>query len=662
MKYARFLVAALLLLALVAFAACRAAEDPVPPDPGVDPPAVAPPTIDPDDDDDDDDDGGVGMILDLDPDDIDPEHPLAALFAMQDRFPPMMQTGNTPIQGGHLRVAQVQATPITGLFNPVFSITVADSDIMAWAGIAASIFAMNPLRMMGQYGIARWEANVPEQSITITQQEEVFWHDGHPLTLDDLVFAIEVISHPDYVAAGGPRFGVAVTRIRGVLAFNAGEADYISGLVLSPDQRTLKIYFDDFPPSIPYFGFWSTPKPRHIWQDVPIADMPYHYHTRVNPIGWGPFIVDNIVPGESVHFVANENFWLGRPYLDEVTIQLVSNDMVPLMMLQGEFDIASWDLGNYPDFPHPTNFTYVADVVGTFGTFAFNLGYFVPAAQHPDGVNRIVPFDESYIGTVDIRLDLLLDVRFREAMNLATNVQTVADHVFEGLRFPAAGPIPPSHSAFISPYLRGVPFDPDRANELFDEMGLYWPAGSEFRVDQNGNPFHLRKVFAISPINEMVSMSYVQDWANVGIDVRADFRDHGGDIVPNINNAAGIREGFELSSAIWSPGADPNPNGLWGHSINNSPRFMNERWHAIMQDFNDSYAWENEQWLLERYWAFQDMFFDYWPSILLDWRISMLAVNNRVTNYEPFRIFEDGIRTRGGAFRIQVTSDTRYTD
>ena len=658
MKYARFSLAALLLLSLVAFAACggNGGEEVPPVDPGVTatptptpaPAAGATPAPTPE-----------GMDAGVE---IDPDGPLAALFATQERFPPNMMgvPGATPVEGGHLRVAAVSSTPFAGLFSPVFSTTVLDSDLAAWFGNASSVFSTTPLRTFGQDGIVTWTHDIEEMSFTINQVEDVFWHDGHPLTLSDLTFAIETILHPDYVAAGGIRQTAAVTRISGSGAFTAGEVDYVSGLELSNNDRTLKIYFDEFPPSIIYFGFWSTPKPRHIFQDVPVLDIPTHYNVRTAPMGWGPFVVQNIVPGESIHLTANENFWLGRPHLDEVTLQLVHPDMVPLMMLQGEFDIATWDLERFPDFPEPTNWTYVADVSGTFSTFAFNLGYFVPSAEHPSGRNTMVGFDESYLDMgLDIRLDIILDVRFREAMNLATDVQLVADTVFNGLRFPAVSPIPPSHAPFLSPRLPGIPHDPDRANEIFDEIGLYWPPGEPFRVDHDGNPFHLRAVMALHPTNQLVAMSYVQNWRDVGIDVQFDFRDHANDIVPFINNAVGIREGFELATAIWSPGFDPNPNGLWGHGLANSPRFMNERWSAHLENFNSDYAWADQDWLLEQYYIFQDMWFEYWPSVLLDWRISMMAFNNRVMNATWFTIWDDGLRTQGGVHRIQVTSHDR---
>ena len=584
-------------------------------------------------------------------------------WTLQGRFPlDMMGTeGARPVEGGHIRVAAVSDAPFAGLFSPVFSTMALDREIGAWFGNADSVFSATPLRTFGQDGIATFTHDIEEMSVTITQVEDVYWHDGHPLTLGDLAFAIETILHPDYVAAGGIRQTIAVTRIRGSAAFTAGTADHVSGLALSNNDRTLKIYFDSFPPSLLYFGFWSTPKPRHIFQNVPVLDIPTHYNVRTAPMGWGPFFVQNMMPGEAIHMVANESFWMGRPYLDTVTVQLVQPDMVPLMMLSGEFDIALWDIERFPDFPNPTNWTYVANPSATFSAFSFNLGYFVPAAQHPGGRDTVVGFDESYLDRgLDIRLDIILDPRFRQAMNLAIDVQRVSDSVFMGLRFPAASPIPPSHAPFISPRLPGMPFDPERANDILDEIGLYWPPGEPFRLDRDGNPFHIRAVMAMHPTNELMAMSYAQDWRDVGIDVRFDFRDHQSDIVPFINNAAGIREGFEMAAGFWTPGLDPNPDGLWGHGRGNIPRFMNERWSAHLEAFNSERAWRDQDWLLEQYFIFQDMWFEYWPSVLLDWRISMVAFNNRITNATWFTIWEDGIRTRGGLHRIQVTSHSRF--
>ena len=43
-------------------------------------------------------------------------------------------------------------------------------------------------------------------------------------------------------------------------------------------------------------------------------------------VGCGPFIFKEWVPGDTVRFVANENFWLDRPRLDVLIVRFVPNE------------------------------------------------------------------------------------------------------------------------------------------------------------------------------------------------------------------------------------------------------------------------------------------------------------------------------------------------
>jgi len=568
-------------------------------------------------------------------------HPLTALYSMRERFPTASSSTDMPIEGGHLRVAIPADMPFAGILNPVFQSDPRDGGIIDWFG-GGSLFSSQPNRTFGQDGIVTWTHDMYEKTITLTQVEDVYWHDGVPLTLDDLVFAIETIATSGYVAAGGQRFGESIQRIRGVWDFHNGDAAYISGLILSEDKRVLTIHFTDFPPSILYFGVWSTPYPRHIFGNVPISEQPNHYRSRVAPIGFGPFVVQNIVAGESVYLVANENYWRGRPYLDSVTLQIISTEMLATLMLNGEFDIAEWRLQDFEKLPEPSNFHYLGDVANSFGVFAFNLGYF------DADTNRIVSFENPRMG----------DVRLRRAMAYAIDVETVAETIFGGMRFPATSVIPPGHADFLHSELRGFPFNPARAMELLDEAGFIDIDGDGYREDPEGNAFEIYFAVGSSHQNEMLAMHYRQNWADVGLNVRISLRDFQNDLTENIFRPTGIREPFDLVYLNWSAGFDPNPNVLWGHNTSNIPRYMNPHLETSLEGFNSPDAWEMS-WLINHYHQWQEYFNEYVPAIITDWRVNLTAVNNRVTGYSPFNLYEDGKRTRGGVHRIQVTNENR---
>jgi len=570
-------------------------------------------------------------------------HPLAGLIATQERFPTIsgLNNPNPPIEGGLLRVAIPSAQPPAGVFNMVFYTMALDAAFIDWFS-GGSVFSSTPAMQFGQHGIVTWVHDIEERSMTLTQVEDVYWHDGVPLTLGDLVFATEVIAHPDYE---GIRWTAAQQNIVGSQEFRDGEADSISGLALSADERELKIYFYEFAPSLLFFGFWSSPIPRHIFENIPVSEMSEHAATRVNPIGFGPFIVQNIVPGESMHLVANDNFWLGRPYIDEVILQIVDPTLVPTHMLEGNFDVAEFPLEDFPDHMDPPNFQYLGDVMNVFTILSFNMGDYDwdlgEVVMHEDGP--------------------LTDIRLRRALAHAFDEGIVTENLWHGLRFPATSVIPPGHSTFLDPSLRGFVYNPDLSRQLLDEAGFIDIDGDGFREDPNGEQLTLTFLARIGQQWDIRAQFLIQSWAEIGIRVEL-YQGRLHDMVAiseNVWSGDNWPE-VDIFEAAWQAGFDPNPRGLWGHTINNRPRYMSDEWMRIMDDISSPQAWDTD-FLINAYHEWQRAHYEAAVSIPTDWRLNLVAVNNRVLDYELGTVLhEDGNRTRGGVHRIRLTSDDPY--
>ena len=78
----------------------------------------------------------------------------------------------------------------------------------------------------------------------------------------------------------------------------------------------------------------------HILKDIPVGELVEHDAIRKNPISLGAFVVEKVVPGESVQYVANENYWQGRPKLDGVIVKVVPPSSISKAFEAGEYDLA----------------------------------------------------------------------------------------------------------------------------------------------------------------------------------------------------------------------------------------------------------------------------------------------------------------------------------
>lgn len=624
-------------------AACNRNGEETPVEPDVEEQATPePPPVD----DNDEEEEYEGLDIDEILEQVEDDHPLAALHAIQARFP-LMSGGRSDgqrIQGGHINMGINSSDPAPGVLNAVFWTSGVDADLMGPTGIADGLIRMTPTMMMGQQGPATYEVDRDRQVITVTLNYEIYWHDGVRLTLNDLVFAHEVIAHAEYPLAGGTRFGLNQQRIVGIMDYHNGDADYISGLVLSDCEMILEFHFTEFPPTLLYFGIWTTPYPRHIFGDIPIEDHPGHERSRVNPIGWGPFVVQNIVAGEAVYAVANENFWAGRPHLDSVTTRIVHPSMIPSMMLNGDLDVVPFLLQDYPDMPNPTNFMYLGDVANTYNWVAFNLGDWNPET----GELEVYDMETARMGNPNLR----------RAMAYASNEELLTEGLFNGLRFPATSFIPPGHSTFLDPTLRGFPYNPELAMELLDEAG-FTVGDDGWRTFPDGSELILH--FVISgqddPSQVTVATHYAQAWEDVGLQVYIDWVDW---TAKTVNIFQADNWDWDVTTAAWGAGANPDPNVLWGDTSNNRARYLNPTLRDHLVGFGSDDAWDLD-WLIGHFHEWQHMMVEFIPAFPTNWRISLVAVNNRVGGWFIGLAPDEPIAREIGLWHnVYVTADEPY--
>ena len=547
------------------------------------------------------------------PDDVDNDA-LAGMNAALEMFPQYIDTGLPHVEGTIFRYALVSASPWAGLFGgAVFWDAGDDSEIATLLGTANSVFSTTPMLQWGQDGLVNWSVDVDAATLTLNLQHDVYWHDGEPLTLDDLVFAFEVMANPDYE---GPRFGSNERRIVGIMEFNEGEADYIEGLVLSNNNRTLVIHLDELPPSLPYFGLWSAPMPRHIFGDMTIAEMLVADEFRVSPIGWGPFMVQHIVPGESIHFVRNENYVWGVPYIEELILERIPPEMVPSYMEAGMYDFASFPTAHFGDHRSPTNFRYLGSPTGGYTFMSFRLGTW----DDDEGVNV---FDDHR---------LMNNVYLRRAMAYAVDQGELGELLFYGLQFAAGSFMSPLHHAFMDFSVPMFPYNPQRAIEILDEAGFIDVDGDGYREMPDGSELTIVWAFiAGDPVVDEILINYhTQAWSEVGLRVELwQGRTHDRGYMWDILDFDEDNEEIHIYNWGWTAGFNPNPSGRWGHIFWNPSRYNSPEWEAILERLDSPAAWDPD-YLLEAYSAMQWYLYEAVFFYPLRWSINLTALNNRV--------------------------------
>lgn len=163
-----------------------------------------------------------------------------------------------------------------------------------------------------QYGLAESIELTQGASVaTIRVRDGVTWHNGKPLTVDDVMYTFSRILNPK----------------------NPGEA---AGLISSVntkemqklDQRTVRLKLN-YPDSIFPDRFYAPQS-----SIVPVGFDP------ANPVGTGPFKYQSFTAGQRSVFTRNPNYWMsGQPYLDQlVIIDFPDNTSQVNALLSGQVD------------------------------------------------------------------------------------------------------------------------------------------------------------------------------------------------------------------------------------------------------------------------------------------------------------------------------------
>jgi peptide/nickel transport system substrate-binding protein len=316
------------------------------------------------------------------------------------------------------------------------------------------------------------------KTFTIKLRNDVTWSDGVPLTSADVKFTYDMImSDKNAVNTRSPYDQIATFE--------------------TPDDYSMVITFQDsFAPwqATLFSGTTSgTPIiPKHILQ--PIFDSEGTLDTaawnKAPTVGCGPFVFSEWQSGSFARFVANDNFFLGRPKLDELFFQFVPDDASMVAALEaGDGDIGTFFA--YSDVPQLQK----AGVTILNSFSGYNEGWYINV--HAEKGNPA-----------------LKDAKVRQALAYGFNRQKLVDDLLLGLTGVAATDW--DKSPWVDPTITPYPYDPEKAKALLAEAG-WKDTNGDGTVDKDGVELVLKYGTTSREVRQNTQAVAQQDLAAVGI-------------------------------------------------------------------------------------------------------------------------------------------------
>lgn len=515
-------------------------------------------------------------------------------------------TDAEPAEGGTL-VYGLDASP-EGLYSSAFYGIATDAEVIALFDEPLIDYNENlePIP-----NVASWETE-DNKVFNFTFEEGVMWHNGEELTVNDWVFALETIASPDY---DGPRY-TNVSTIEGAEAFRNGEADTISGIEVVSDYE-ITITFDQ-PRVNNLTNLWVYPLPEAAMGETPVAEMSASEWVRSTPVGIGPFKVEKIVPGESVEFVKNEDYWNGDVKLDSIILRVIDNSSVVGALQNGDVDMISLQPVSGPEVEPLENVEIVTYPGLSYYYVGFKLGVFDNATQ-----------------TITEELPKYQDKELRKAMMHALNRQEWVDAFFFGYANVVNAPVPSSHwNSADDSELNTYEYDPEMAMQILDDAGYVDTNGDGYREDPNGDELVVKfSHYATgNPTFESRAQAITQYWDAVGLKSELEMVEVNlyYDMIEKDDPA------IETFFGGWGTGADPDPSGLWkADQLWNYPRYNNPEADQLLDDALDiEIVGTDQEKRAELYIEWQKIVNEDLPMLYIAELEEIVALNERVGGIE----------------------------
>jgi peptide/nickel transport system substrate-binding protein len=361
------------------------------------------------------------------------------------------------------------------------------------------------------------------KTITLKLRDDIVWSDGTPITSADFKFTYDML-----LADGN-----AVSSRSPYDLFESLE---------TPDERTVVVTFPD-----PYAPWQSdlfsgsagiSIVPAHILQPVYDAEgtIDTAEWNKAPTVGCGPFVFEEWQSGSFARFVANDNFWLGRPKLDELFFRFVPDDASMIAALvAGDGDVGTFF--SYSDLPQLEEAGI--KILNSFS--GYNEGWYINL--HPEKGNPA-----------------LKDVKVRQALALAFNREKLVQDLLLGRTGVAATDW--DNSPWVDPSIEPWPYDPERAKALLAEAG-WTDTNGDGTVDKDGVELVLKYGTTTREIRSDTQAVAQQDLAQVGI--KLDLQSFDSDIFFSSYAEDGPSANFSLDIIEYSDSPSfPDPNtSVW---------------------------------------------------------------------------------------------------
>jgi peptide/nickel transport system substrate-binding protein len=448
-----------------------------------------------------------------------------------------------------------------------------------------------------------WGVSADGTIYNVTLRGDANWHDGTPVTSDDVLFTLDLLRTQYSAYSQDVRIlwdGVQITRL---------------------NEKNIKfVLTEPFVPFLDYLTFGILPKHE---LDTVAPDQLANAEFNLSPVGSGPYKFDHLIIEENkiagVVLASSKDYYDKLPFIDQIVFRY------------------------YPNARDALNAYQAGEVLGISQITSDVLASALAETSLSFYSSRLPRLTLVLLNLGDNQVSYFQDKKVRNSLLLALNRQWMVDRLLLGQGIVADSPILPGLWAYYDGVVH-TGYDPDAAVAQLKASGYVLPPNGNVRTKDNIS-LSFTMAYPDDDLHTQIAQAIQQNWALIGVDVKliavtydSLLNDY---LTPRAYQAALVD--LDLSRSY-----DPDPYPFWHQAEITGGQNYSQWDNRTASEYIEQARVVADPAIRTRlYRNFQVIFEREHPALLLYYPIYSYAVDQSVQGVQAAPLFESADRFNG---------------